>query len=127
MWRFRPQTFQPRNDLFDLAGFEIDTDLVNSLIGLLRSFAKALDHAVEVEADSLYEAVALAVAEFRQGEMTTELPGPATEFCVMVLRKPIEHRIRLDRVTKWAQPTTREGPAGITKRQRVRTLLGQTG
>jgi hypothetical protein len=89
--------------------------------------AEGADHAVEVEADSLYEAVALAVSEFRQGEIMAELPGPMTEFCVMVLRKPIEHRIRLDRVTKWAQPTTRDGPAGIVKRQHVRTLLGQTG
>jgi len=87
--------------------------------------ADGAEHTVEVEADSLYEAVALAVAEFRQGEITTEPPGPATEFRVTVIRKPIEHRIRLDRVTKWARPTTRDGPAGITKRQHVRTLLGQ--
>ena len=85
------------------------------------------EHAVEVEAESLYEAVALAVSEFRKGEMITELPSPTTEFCVMVLRKPIEHRIRLDRVTNWARPTTRDGPAGITKRQHVRTLLDQPG
>jgi hypothetical protein len=88
--------------------------------------AEGVDHAVQVEADSLYEAVALAVSEFRQGEILTDLPGPMTEFCVTVLRKPIEHRIRLDRVTTWAQPTTRDGPAGVTKRQHVRTLLGQT-
>jgi hypothetical protein len=87
--------------------------------------ADGAEHTVEVEADSLYEAVALAVAEFRQGEITSEPPGPMTEFCVMVLRKPIEHRIRLDRVARWAEPTTRDGPAGITKRQHVRTLLGQ--
>ena len=91
------------------------------------SDAEGTKHAVEVEADSLYEAVALAVAEFRQGEITTEPPGPMTEFRVTVLRKPIEHTIRLDRVTKWAQPTTRDGPAGITKRQHVRALLGQPG
>ncbi len=87
---------------------------------------EGVEHAVQVEADSLYEAVALAVAEFPQGEIMTDLPGPMTEFRVTVLRKPIEHRIRLDRVTTWAQPTTRDGPAGITKRQHVRTLLGQT-
>jgi hypothetical protein len=51
----------------------------------------------------LFEAVALAVAEFHQGEITTEPPGPTTEFCIMVLRKPIEHRIRLNRVTAWAE------------------------
>jgi hypothetical protein len=89
--------------------------------------ADGAEHTVEVEADSLYGAVALAVSEFRQGEITTEPPGPMTEFRVTVIRKPIEHRIRLDRVTKWAQPTTRDGPAGITKRQHVRTLLGRTG
>ena len=38
-----------------------------------------------------YEAVAMAVAEFRQGEIITDAPGPMTEFCVTVIRKPIEH------------------------------------
>jgi hypothetical protein len=82
------------------------------------------DHAVEVEAESLYEAVAMAVAEFRQGEIITATPGPMTEFCVTVIRRPIEQGIRLAQVTKWAEPSTREGPAGLAKRQRVRALLG---
>jgi hypothetical protein len=43
---------------------------------------------------------------------------------VTVLRAPTEHKIRLHQVVKWAEPTTRQGPAGIAKRQRVRTLLG---
>jgi len=86
---------------------------------------EGLDHAVEVEAESLYEAVAIAVAEFRQGEIMTDAPGPMTEFCVTVVRKPIEHRIRLNQVSKWAEHTTKDGPAGIMKRQRVRSLLGE--
>jgi hypothetical protein len=86
---------------------------------------EGLDHAVEVEAESLYEAVAVAVAEFRQGEIMTDAPGPMTEFCVTVVRKPIEHRIRLNQVSKWAEHTTKDGPAGIMKRQRVRSLLGE--
>jgi hypothetical protein len=81
------------------------------------------DHAVEVEVESLYEAVAMAVAEFRQGEIITETPGPMTEFCVTVIRRPIEHLMRLAQVTKWAEPTTKEGPAGVSKRQKVRQLL----
>jgi hypothetical protein len=80
-------------------------------------------HAVEIQAESLYEAVAQAVAEFRKGEIIAETPGPKTEFIVTVHRKPIEHRINLSQVAKWAEHTTREGPAGITRRQRVRTLL----
>jgi hypothetical protein len=42
-------------------------------------------------------------------------------------RNPTEHKIRLGQVAKWAQHTVKEGPAGITKRQRVRVLLGQSG
>jgi hypothetical protein len=45
-----------------------------------------------------------------------------TEFTVAVLRNPTEHKIRLQQVVKWAEPNTPEGPAGITKRQKV--LLG---
>ena len=48
-----------------------------------------------------------------------------TEFTISVYRNPTEHKIRLQQVLKWSEHTTKEGPAGITKRQRVRTLLGQ--
>src|ERR1700761_5845218 len=82
-----------------------------------------VEHSIEIEAESLYEAVALSIAEFRGGEINIDTPGPMTEFRVTVLRKPIEHRIRLKQVMKWAEPSTREGPAGIAKRDRVRALL----
>jgi hypothetical protein len=72
----------------------------------------------------LYEAVALAVAEFRRDEVIRAEPGVMTEFTVTAYRKPIEHRIRLNQVTKWAEHTTKEGPAGISKRARIRALLG---
>ena len=82
------------------------------------------EHAAEVEAESLYEAVALAAADFREDSLLPSYPSPMTEFTVAVLRNPTVHRIRLSQVTKWAEHTTKDGPAGITKRQRVRTLLG---
>lgn len=81
-------------------------------------------HAVEVEAQSLYEAVALAVAEFREDEIITATPAPMTEFCVTVLRRPVEHRVRFKKVQEWVQPTTKGGPAGIILRERLRKLLG---
>jgi len=83
-----------------------------------------LEHSVEVDADSLYEAVAQAVADFRQDPLLKDGPGAMTEFTVAVLRKPPEHRIRLNQVEKWAEYTVKEGPAGILKRERVRALLG---
>lgn len=84
---------------------------------------QGVDHAVEVDAESLYEALALAVAEFRDDTLLPDGPGIMTEFSIAVLRKPIEHRIRLKQVHDWAQPSMVGGPAGILKRDRVRKLL----
>ena len=103
--------------------------LYNSLVGLSRCRVSyqdmdGLEHSVEVDAETLYEAVALAVAEFRQDQINESSPGTMTEFTVIVFRKPTEHKIRLGQLQKWAEHTVREGPAGIVKRQRVRKLLG---
>lgn len=81
-----------------------------------------VEHSIEVDAESLYEAVALAIAEFRPGEISIDAPGPMTEFRVTVLRKPIEHKIRLKQVMRWAGPTTKEGPGGVVRRENVRRL-----
>lgn len=56
---------------------------------------KGIPHSVEVQADSLYEAVAQAVAEFRQDELTEDI-GPMTEFLIAVNRPVVEHRIGLN-------------------------------
>src|SRR5271154_5710644 len=81
-------------------------------------------HGVDVDAETLYEAVAVAVASLREDDISPSNPGPMTEFTVAVYKNPTEHKIRLGQVTKWAEHTTREGPAGITKRQKVWQLLG---
>ena len=83
-----------------------------------------IEHAVEVEAESLYEAVALAVAEFRDSDLEDLRPNLMSEFLVTVFRKPTEHRLRLRDVENWAQPSVLGGPAGITRREKVRKLLG---
>jgi hypothetical protein len=54
-------------------------------------------HAVDVDAESLYEALAIAVAQFRDDDSSRNLT---------------EHKIRLGQVTKWAQHTTTEGSGG---------------
>ena len=83
-----------------------------------------LFHTAHVQAESLYEAVALAVAEFRKDQLAP-VPASMTEFIIAIEKPPVEHRIRLSQVEKWAQSTTRDGPAGITKRQRVKALLAR--
>ena len=74
--------------------------------------------------ESLYEAVAIAVARFRGDDVGPSNPGPLREFTVAV--PPVEHKIRLSQVAKWAEPTTREGPAGLARLERVRTAIERT-
>lgn len=81
-----------------------------------------IPHAVNVQAESLYEAIALAVVAFREDRLCPR-PASSTEFTISIERPAVEHRIRLAQVEKWAEMTTREGPEGIMKRQRVKTLL----
>jgi hypothetical protein len=80
-------------------------------------------HSVEVSAETLFEAVAQAVAEFKEDKTVPSPPGPETEFRVEVLRKPIEHFIRLKRVTEWAQFGNATSPVELLKRERVRKIL----
>jgi hypothetical protein len=58
-----------------------------------------IPHDVEVQAEFLYEAVALAVAEFRADKLTAEVV-PMTEFVVPIHRPSVEHRLRLNQVTQ---------------------------
>lgn len=80
-------------------------------------------HTVGVDASSVYEAVALGVVEFRSDTLSVP-PDTSTEFTISIARPPVEHRIRLGQVTKWTEGT-RDGPAGLVKRQRVKELLGK--
>lgn len=81
-------------------------------------------HAIDVEAESLFEAVAIAVASFREDEVCPPEIDGMTEFIVAVYRNPTEHKIRLGQVQQWARSSTTESPAAITKRHRVLQLLG---
>src|SRR5271157_6219101 len=65
-----------------------------------------VSYTAHVQAESLYEAVALATVEFRDDHMVPT-PGPTTEFTVAIERPSVEHRIRLSQVMKW--PRKRRG------------------
>ena len=61
-------------------------------------------HAAQVQAESLFEAVALAISAFR-GDSLVPRPGPGTEFVVTIEKPAVEHRIRLAQM-----PSYRSGP-----------------
>ena len=79
---------------------------------------------MDITADSMFEAVAVAVRAFREGALIDELPVAGTELCIAVSPLPVEHRVRLQRVEQWAQTGTVKSPVEMLRRERVRELLG---
>jgi len=80
---------------------------------------------VDVTAESLFEAAAVAMRAFREGgALVEELPVANTELRIAVSPLPVEHRVRLQRVEQWAQTGTVKSPVEMLRRERVRELLG---
>lgn len=75
-------------------------------------------HAVEVQADSLYEAVVLGVNAFREHNCE---PGDIRPIDVEV-RKSVTHTITLKKVTEWLNGGARSPKEAVTK-ERLRELL----
>ena len=86
--------------------------------------SRNIEHAVDVTADSLFEAAAVAIRAFREGALVEELPVAGTELRIAVFPLPVEHRVRLKRVEQWAQTGTVKSPVEMLRRERVRELLG---
>jgi hypothetical protein len=86
--------------------------------------SRNIEHAVDVTADSLFEAVAVAMRAFREGALMDDLPVAGTELRIAVFSLPVEHRVRLQRVEQWAQTGTVKSPVEMLRRERVRELLG---
>lgn len=77
-------------------------------------------HTVTVPAESLYEAAAAALVEFRKSTWLETQPGPMTQ--VEVAEPTTRHSVTAQQVQRWAQSTA-VTPADRLKRERVRALL----
>ena len=88
-----------------------------------------IKHECTVQADSLFEAVALAANEFRKHGWCGSPPGPGCDFTVRVL--PVgslqTHTIPLHQVVEFARHgVAANGAQGVMKKARLRELLGIT-
>jgi hypothetical protein len=99
--------------------------LVPSARTCLVSFtdSEGVQHAVEVSASTLYEAAALAIAEFRRCGFTAHSPGPATRLTVTVKAPATSHEVRLSKIESWLQSGGRS-PNERAMKVRLRELLG---
>jgi hypothetical protein len=87
---------------------------------------EGIEHAVEVEGESLYEAVAGAVKIFRRDDgWCMDPPGSACQLSVKMLKDaPITYTVPLKKVVDFALHGTVKGPAGILRKKRIKELLG---
>jgi hypothetical protein len=84
-----------------------------------------IEHQVELEADTLFEAVALAAQRFRSSNWDGHAPGPGCEFRVEVQpAAPVAYTIALSRVEDFARFGAVRGPQDILRKERLRELLG---
>jgi hypothetical protein len=86
---------------------------------------QGVEHAIEVSAGSLYEAVAQALRIFRDNEWVEDLGRGQTPLSVKVKEPEIEHTVRVQDFERWLDTTPRS-PAEMILKNRLRELLAKS-
>jgi hypothetical protein len=81
---------------------------------------EGLRHSVNVQADTLYEAVALAVRAFREHDCP---PGPASQMEVEARSPAVTHTVSMRKVEDWLRGGARS-PSERLLKDRLKGLLG---
>ena len=82
-----------------------------------------VEHAVEVTADSLYEAVAQGLRVFRENDWIDEVGHGQTTISVVVRHPEVQHKVRVQDFERWLESQGRT-PAEVSLKGRLRELLG---
>ena len=83
--------------------------------------SNGVGHAVEVLADSLFEAAAMGRYLLKKDAWVAQNPGPLTRLRIEV-REPAEHSLTVQQLKRWADRTP-ISPAERIKKERVKSLL----
>ena len=86
--------------------------------------SRGIRHAVDVEAESLYEAVVLAVRRFR-GDPWTQHIAAGTPLDVDVREPAVRHSISLQQVERWLAGAT-ANPRDASKKAKLKLILVQS-
>jgi len=85
---------------------------------------RGIRHGVQVEAESLYEAVVLAIRRFREDPWIEQV-GSATVLDVDVCGPATKHSISLQQVERWLAGAT-SNPNEASKKARLKMILVQS-
>ena len=83
---------------------------------------RGVRHSVEVTAETLYEAAAVALNIFRRSEWADEL-GPSTKLTVSVKSPETTHMVTAHQIRRWCNGVA-VSPDELLRRNRVRILIG---
>jgi hypothetical protein len=84
---------------------------------------QGITHSVEVAADSLYEAVGLALAEFARCGFTDASPGSGTALTVAVKLPATTHEIKVSKFRDWLDASAKS-PRDRLLKDRLKELVG---
>jgi hypothetical protein len=83
-----------------------------------------VEHTVEVNAESLYEAVARGLTVFRNADWVSRIGSGQTTITVAVKQPEVEHRVRMRDFEAWLGSNGRS-PAEMALKSRLRQILSK--
>ena len=83
---------------------------------------KGVEHAIEITADSLYEAVAQGLRALRENEWVDDIGRGQTTVTVVVRQPGVEHKVRIREFERWLESQGRT-PAEMSLKSRLRELM----
>jgi hypothetical protein len=84
-----------------------------------------VEHSVEVTSETLYEAVATAVAALQRDNWVGEIGQGFTTITVLVHQPPIKHEVKMKDFIAWLGRQGRS-PAEVTLKQKLERILSRT-
>lgn len=85
---------------------------------------QGVEHAVEVTAQSLYEAVAQALRVFRENEWSKAGDRGPSAVVVKIKQPEIEHKVQIRDFENWLD-SSGKSPAEMALKNRLRDVLGR--
>lgn len=83
-----------------------------------------VEHSIEVTAETLYEAIATALAALQKDVWVGEIGQGFTTLTVLVQQPPIRHEIKMKDFVSWLGRQGRS-PAEVTLKQKLERILGK--
>jgi uncharacterized protein (UPF0210 family) len=83
-----------------------------------------VEHSIEVTAETLYEAIASALATLQQDSWVGEIGQGFTVVTVVVQQPPVKHEVKMKDFVSWLGRQGRS-PAEVILKQKVEKILGK--